>query len=198
MVYINRIFDIFGKTADRYDGLINSTTDMKYLLYWEIGHNPNINVVTEKMDYDMHSIITTQAVVALAKALSKLYRSTELMELADKVSGKMIDMFISQNSDVLTRNVTSNEKGVMITDGNESNFNSNPNLAKTGETEFTHITKHNVNQKRGSKNKIVPVDIDSQTEIKSPNKVSTSYGNSKGNIIMNDGIIVNPFKTKNA
>merc|ERR1711976_671782 len=55
-----------------------------------------------------------------------------------------------------------------------------------------------VNVKRESKNKIVPVDIDSQTEIKTPNKGTTSMGTTKGNIIMNDGIIVNPFKSKNA
>merc|ERR1712151_1248524 len=176
--------------------LVKLQIDMIDLLYWTIGHNPDTNVVTSKMDYDMHSVITTKAVVALAKALSKLYRSCELMELADKVSGKMIDMFISHNSDVLTRNGYSGEKGVMITDGNESNFNSNPNLAKTGETEFTHTTKVNV-KRGGSKNKVVPVDIDSDTEKKTGNKVSTSIGTTKGNIIMNDGVIVNPFKTKN-
>lgn len=80
MVYINRIFDIFGKTADRYDGLINSTTEMKYILYWTIGHDPKTKVVTKKMDDEMHCVGTTKAVCACAKALAKLYRSTELME----------------------------------------------------------------------------------------------------------------------
>jgi len=77
----------------------------------------------------------------------------------------MIDMFISQNTDLMTRNGYNGEKGAMITDGNNSNFDSNPNLAKTGDTEFTHTTKINVKSK-GKKNQVVPLDIDSDTEKK--------------------------------
>jgi len=82
-------------------------------------------------------------------------------------------MFISQNTDLMTRNGYNGEKGAMITDGNNSNFDSNPNLAKTGDTEFTHTTKINVKSK-GKKNQVVPLDIDSDTEKKTPNKVSKS------------------------
>ena len=198
IIYINRIFDTFGKTTDRYDGLINSTSDLKYLLIWKLAHDPDSKLITKKMDDDMHSEAATKALVACAKALSKLYRQTELMEMADKITGKIIDSFISQNSDMLTRNGHLNgEKGVMVTDGNESsfNYNSNPNLARTGETEFTHTTKAQNKGKRGSKNQVMPIEIDSQQDIKKP---SGKVGNfSKGNVIMNDGMVVNPFKCKN-
>jgi hypothetical protein len=53
VLYVNRIFDIVGKTTDRYNGLVSSGRGFKYVLIWKLEHQRK-RVVTKGADNRLH------------------------------------------------------------------------------------------------------------------------------------------------
>ena len=87
---MNRIYDIVGQTTDRYNGLVSSARDFKYMLIWKLNHEKK-RVVTKMCDDKLHEeqalycIITVKLLFfclfkkKVLKSLAKCYRLKEIM-----------------------------------------------------------------------------------------------------------------------
>jgi hypothetical protein len=64
VLYVNRIFDIVGKTTDRYNGLVSSGRDYKYVLIWRIDHQRK-RIVTKLADVRLHEEQALYAMVTV-------------------------------------------------------------------------------------------------------------------------------------